>query len=46
MAYRSFVLVCGGTGCESAKSDDIYNNLLKECEAAGIASEVQVVKTG
>ena len=46
MAYRQYVMVCGGTGCESSKSDLIYRNLLREVETAGLASEVQVVKTG
>lgn len=46
MAYRNFVLVCGGTGCESSKGDDIYQNLLKEIEAQGLKNEIQVVKTG
>ncbi len=46
MKYRNFVLVCGGTGCESSKSEDIYQNLLKEIDANGLKSEVQVVKTG
>ncbi|MDR1997768.1 MAG: NADH-quinone oxidoreductase subunit NuoF [Candidatus Margulisbacteria bacterium] len=44
--YRNFVLVCGGTGCESSKSDVIYKNLLSAVETAGLAAEVQVVKTG
>ena len=46
MATRSFVLVCGGTGCESAKSDAIYRGLLLECEERGIKAEVEIVKTG
>lgn len=31
--------VCGGTGCMSAKSDEILLNLQKEIEAAGLADE-------
>jgi len=46
MAYKNFVLVCGGTGCESAKADEIYRNLLTEAEAQGVKGDVQIVKTG
>ncbi len=46
MSYRNYVLVCGGTGCESSKADEIYRNLKKECQELGIADDVQVVKTG
>jgi NADH:ubiquinone oxidoreductase subunit F (NADH-binding)/(2Fe-2S) ferredoxin len=46
MAKKSFILVCGGTGCESAKGDEIYRNLLKEAEIQGVKNDVQVVKTG
>jgi len=46
MAKKNFILVCGGTGCESARSDELYRTLLKEAEAQGVADDVQVVKTG
>ena len=46
MAYTHFILVCGGTGCESSKSDEIYKNLIAEAKAAGVEKDVQVVKTG
>ena len=46
MAYKNFILVCGGTGCESCRSDEIYKGLLSEAEAQGVKDEVQVVKTG
>jgi len=46
MAYKNFILVCGGTGCESSKADEIFKNLLKEAEAQGVKNDVQVVKTG
>jgi NADH:ubiquinone oxidoreductase subunit F (NADH-binding)/(2Fe-2S) ferredoxin len=39
-------LVCGGTGCESSRADEIYKNLVRACEAHGLGSQVQVVKTG
>ena len=40
------MLVCGGTGCESAKAHEIYENLEKEVAAYGLKDQVQVVKTG
>ncbi len=46
MAYRQFILVCGGTGCESSKSDEIYRELIASAEAMGVRNEVQIVKTG
>ena len=46
MAFRNYILVCGGTGCESSHADDIYKNLIAECEAQGVKEEVQIVKTG
>ncbi len=46
MALRNYILVCGGTGCESAGADSIYKNLISECELQGVADEVQIIKTG
>ncbi len=46
MAFKQFILVCGGTACESSKADDIYKNLIAECEAHGVKDDVQIVKTG
>ena len=46
MAIKSYVMVCGGTGCESSKADDIYRNLHKEAELLGVSDDVQIVKTG
>lgn len=46
MSFKHYVLVCGGTGCESAKADDIFKNLIHEAEKAGIREEVQILKTG
>lgn len=46
MAYTHYILVCGGTGCESSNADGIYNNLLAEAKAAGVTDKVQIVKTG
>jgi NADH:ubiquinone oxidoreductase subunit F (NADH-binding)/(2Fe-2S) ferredoxin len=46
MAYRAYVLVCGGTGCESDHASEIYENINKELIAKDLKNEVQVVKTG
>ena len=46
MAYKQFILVCGGTGCESSKADDIFKELHAQAEAQGVAKDVQIVKTG
>ena len=46
MAYQHYCLVCGGTGCESNKADEIYKNLMRETEEQGVRDDVQVVKTG
>jgi len=46
MAIRNYILVCGGTACESSKSDQIYQNLINASEAEGVADQVQIVKTG
>ncbi len=46
MAYKNFILVCGGTGCESAKADEIFRNLHHEADVQGVKADVQIVKTG
>ena len=46
MAYKNFILVCGGTGCESSRADDIYKELIASAEALGVKDDVQIVKTG
>jgi NADH:ubiquinone oxidoreductase subunit F (NADH-binding)/(2Fe-2S) ferredoxin len=46
MAYTHYILVCGGTGCESSNAGDIYNNLIAEAKNAGVLDKVQIVKTG
>jgi NADH-quinone oxidoreductase subunit F/NADP-reducing hydrogenase subunit HndC len=46
MAYHHYILVCGGTGCESNRSAEIYTALKEEAKKAGQADQVQIVKTG
>ena len=42
MAYNHYILVCGGTGCESSDADGIYNNFIAEAKAAGLLDKVQI----
>ena len=46
MAYTHYILVCGGTGCESSTADLIYKNLQTEAKNFGVEDKVQIVKTG
>ncbi len=46
MAYRSYVLVCGGTACESSKANAIFEALNSECKSHNLENEVQIIKTG
>lgn len=46
MAYSHYILVCGGSACESSNSKLIYENLIKEAKAFGVDGEVQIVQTG
>lgn len=40
------VLVCGGTGCKSSRSDEIVDNLRKAIEDAGLGEDISVEHTG
>lgn len=44
--YTMHILVCGGTGCKSAESDIITENLVKYVAEANMSDSVQVLKTG
>ena len=44
--FRSHVMICGGTGCTSSGSDKIADAFQAELEAAGLAEEVKVIRTG
>ncbi|MDA3809183.1 MAG: NADH-quinone oxidoreductase subunit NuoF [Spirochaetaceae bacterium] len=46
MAVKNYVLVCGGSACESAKGNEIYKSLLHEAESQGVHGDLQIVKTG
>ncbi|MEG1711288.1 MAG: NADH-quinone oxidoreductase subunit NuoF [Clostridia bacterium] len=43
---RSYILVCGGTGCTSNKSLEVIAALKDEIAANGLQNEVQVITTG
>jgi len=44
--YKKEILICGGTGCKSAQSDLIKDNLEKEINKLGLEGEVYVSITG
>ena len=44
--YTMHILVCGGTGCISAKSNEIITNFEKALEKVGMTDQVQVLATG
>jgi NADP-reducing hydrogenase subunit HndC len=46
MKIKNYILVCGGTGCESSKADDIYRSIMKELKSQNVEGEAQVIKTG
>jgi NADH:ubiquinone oxidoreductase subunit F (NADH-binding)/(2Fe-2S) ferredoxin/ferredoxin len=46
MKYKKRVLVCGGTGCLSSKSNDIVNNIKNILIEKNLENEIEVVKTG
>lgn len=46
MGYKYYVLVCGGSGCESMSAEGIYQNLKDAVKSHDLESDVQVVKTG
>ncbi|MEG1806461.1 MAG: (2Fe-2S) ferredoxin domain-containing protein, partial [Clostridia bacterium] len=44
--YRSHILVCGGTGCTSGKSREIFEAFEAEINALKLDKEVKVIMTG
>ncbi len=46
MAFKHYILVCGGTGCEASRGVDLYKNLQKEIQEQCAEGDAQVVKTG
>jgi NADH:ubiquinone oxidoreductase subunit F (NADH-binding)/(2Fe-2S) ferredoxin len=46
MGYKQYILVCGGTACESNKGVALFSALKKAVEENGLVNDVQVVRTG
>ena len=46
MGYKQYILVCGGTACESNQGIALFNALKKAVETHGLVNDVQVVRTG
>ena len=46
MTHIYQVLVCGGTGCEATKANEIYNKLISETKKNGLENDVKIIKTG
>ncbi len=45
-AVKTYILVCGGTGCTSNHSWDIMEELKKLIDAAGKKDEIEIIQTG
>ncbi len=45
-AVKTYILVCGGTGCTSNHSWEIMDELRKLIEAAGKKDEIEIIQTG
>ena len=45
-AFRSHLLICGGTGCQSSGSHNVKKALLEEVDRRGLADEIKIVETG
>ena len=43
---RAHILVCGGTGCTSGHSKDIYNEFARLLKENGIEKEIKLIMTG
>jgi NADH:ubiquinone oxidoreductase subunit F (NADH-binding)/(2Fe-2S) ferredoxin/NAD-dependent dihydropyrimidine dehydrogenase PreA subunit len=46
MGYKQYILVCGGTACESNQGIALFTALKKAVEENGLVNDVQVVRTG
>jgi NADH:ubiquinone oxidoreductase subunit F (NADH-binding)/(2Fe-2S) ferredoxin/NAD-dependent dihydropyrimidine dehydrogenase PreA subunit len=44
--YKIHLLICGGTGCKAAESDELRKSLKQWIEEVGMEDEAQVVYTG
>ncbi len=46
MAIKTYILVCGGTGCLATRGGEVYEALKKEITEQGVQAQAQVVRTG
>ena len=46
MAYKHYILVCGGTACESNKGIALFSALKSAVETHKLGNDVQIVRTG
>ncbi len=46
MAVKCYVLVCGGTACQSSQSHLLFENLQRELRDRGAEGDAQIVQTG
>ncbi|MDD4016393.1 MAG: NADH-quinone oxidoreductase subunit NuoF [Kiritimatiellae bacterium] len=46
MGYKQYILVCGGTACESNQGIALFNALKSAVISNGLVNDVQVVRTG
>ena len=44
--FRNHILVCGGTGCSSGNSKQIFKNFEEKIKEEGLDAEVKVIMTG
>ena len=44
--YRHTVLICGGTGCTSNNSNEIYKSFQEQITTKGLSGDVQIIRTG
>ncbi|MBP6430045.1 MAG: (2Fe-2S) ferredoxin domain-containing protein, partial [Bacteroidales bacterium] len=44
--FKMHLLVCGGTGCNASKSQEIAETLKSNLKDKGLENEVQVILTG
>ena len=43
---RAHILVCGGTGCTSGHSKDIYSEFVEVLKEKGLSDEIKLIMTG
>ncbi len=44
--YKTHILVCAGTGCNSSESNILYEMLRDEIDRKGLSKDIQIITTG